>query len=183
MRRYKKTDALQDSDSGLDLKCFFKGSSLRVEGYDVNEDGQLMLYVRSSETHGVCPYCQTVSRKVHSRYTRRLQDLPAFGDNVILCFKARKFFCHNVECGYRTFAEQPGNEVFRYRRRTRRCEVLVYRHGLNLSSIAASSMLGNMGVGISKSTVLRDLHRLRVPECTDVRKIGVDDWAFRKGMD
>lgn len=179
----KKFDALQDSDSKLDLNCFFKGSCLRVEGYDINEDGQFLLYVRSSETHGVCPYCQTVSHKIHSRYTRRLRDLPAFGENVILCFKARKFFCHNGECGYRTFAEQPGNEVFRYRRRTRRCEVLVYRHGLHLSSITASSILGNMGVGISKSTVLRDLHRLRVPECSDVRKIGVDDWAFRKGID
>ena len=44
-------------------------------------------------------------------------------------------------------------------------------------------MLENMGDGISKSTVLRDLHRLRVPEFTDVQKIGADDWAFRKGID
>lgn len=179
----KNFDALQDPDSKLDLNHFFKGGCLQVEGYDMNDDGQLSLYVRSTETYGICPYCQTVSHKVHSRYTRRLQDLPAFGQNVILCFRTRKFFCHNGECRYRTFAEQPGNEIFRYRRRTRRCEVLVYRQGLHLSSINASSMLVNMGVGISKSTVLRDLHRIIVPECADVRKIGVDDWAFRKGID
>ena len=39
-----------------------------------------------------------------------------------------------------------------------------------------------MGISISKSTILRDLHRLSLPESGDVRKIGVDDWAFRKGI-
>lgn len=173
---------LQTSDSQLDLNRFFRNSNLCVEGYDENDEGQLLIYVRSSECHGICPYCQTVSHRIHSRYLRQLQDLPAFGQNVILCFRARKFFCSNNECRYRTFAEQPGNEIFRYRRRTRRCEVLVYRHGLHLSSLNASSMLENMGVKISKSTVLRDLHRIRIPDFEDIRKIGVDDWAFRKGV-
>lgn len=94
----KNFDALQDPDSKFDLNHFFKGCCLQVEGYDMNDDGQLSLYVRSTETYGICPYCQTVSHKVHSRYTRRLQDLPAFGQNVILCFRTRKFFCHNEEC-------------------------------------------------------------------------------------
>ena len=136
--------------------------------------------VKWTDCHGVCHYYQSVSRKVHSRYMRRLQDLSAFGQSVILCFHARKFFCHNKECRYRTFAEQPGNELFRYRRRTRRCEALVYRQGLQLSSINSSCMLGNVDVRISKLTILRDLHRLSVPQCADVHKIGVDDWAFRR---
>lgn len=179
----KKIDFLQDPDSKLDLNHFFRDNHLHVDGYEEDMNGCLLLYTRSSKPHGVCPYCQSVSRKVHSRYMRRLQDLPAFGKNVILCFQARKFFCHNKECRYRTFAEQPGNEVFRYRRRTRRCEVIVYRQGLQLSSINSSCMLVNMGIRISKSTILRDLHRLRTPQCTEIRKIGVDDWAFRKGID
>ena len=146
-------------------------------------NGCLLLYTCSSKSHGVCHYCQSVSRKVHSRYMRRLQDLSAFGQNVILCFHARKFLCHNKECRYRTFAEQPGNELFRYRRRTRRCEVIVYRQGLQLSSINSSCMLGNMGVRISKSTILRDLHRLSVPQCADIRKIGGRRLGFPKGID
>lgn len=176
----KKFDFLQDSR--IELNLFFNNSHLHVDDYKESDDGYLMLYVCSSEPHGVCPYCQALSRKVHSRYTRRLQDLPAFGRKVFLYFRARKFFCHNMECKHRTFAEQPGNEIFRYRRRTRRCEVLVYRQGLHLSSINSSSLLLNMGISISKSTILRDLHRLSLPESGDVRKIGVDDWAFRKGI-
>ena len=151
-----------------------------MDGYEEDMNGCLLLYTRSSRLHGICPYCQSVSRKVHNRYIRRLQDLPAFGKNVILCFQARKFFCHNKEYRYKTFAEQPGNEVFRYRRTTRRCEGSVYRQGLQLSSINSSCMLVNRGIRISKSTILRDLHRLRTPQCTEIRKIGVDDWAFRK---
>lgn len=179
----KKYNVQQNSGSKLDLNHFFRNCCLHIDGYEKDDKGDLVLYACSAESYGVCPYCQSISVKVHSRYTRRLQDLPAFGQNVSISFQARKFFCPNKECKYKTFAEQPGNEVFRYRRKTRRCEVLVCRQGLHLSSITASSMLMKMGIRISKSTVLRDLHRLRVPHCENIRKIGVDDWAFRKGID
>ncbi|MDE6192706.1 MAG: transposase family protein [Muribaculaceae bacterium] len=72
-----------------------------MDGYEEDMNGCLLLYPRSSKPYGVCPYYQAISRKVHSRYMRRLQDLPAFGQNVILCFHGRKFFCHNKECRYR----------------------------------------------------------------------------------
>lgn len=175
---------VKERDAEIDLNFFFRGSSLRVEGWeDMGNDGCVTLYVRSTEEGASCPYCGQYSEKVHSRYHRHLRDLPALGKEVSICFEARKFFCNNQQCRYRTFAEQPGNEMFRYRRRTRRCEVVVYRHGLCLSSMTTSSLLTNMGIPISKSTVLRDLNRLDVPECRDIRKIGVDDWAFRKGID
>ena len=38
------------------------------------------------------------------------------------------------------------------------------------------------GIPISSSTVLRDLHRLCPSSYEDVREIGVDDWAWRKGV-
>ena len=35
---------------------------------------------------------------------------------------------------------------------------------------------------LSGDTVLRDIHRMSVPERCEVKEIGVDDWAFRKGV-
>lgn len=171
-------------DSGIDLNFFFRPTSLIVDGWDESTDSRaLTLYMRAIGNEGVCPYCGHESSRVHSRYERHLRDLPAFGKEVHIRFHARKFFCDNPDCRRKTFAEQPGSEVFRYRRRTRRCEVAVYRHGLSQSSVQASEVLGGIGIAVSKSTVLRDLRRMRIPGRSDVRRIGVDDWAFRKGKD
>ncbi len=129
-----------------------------------------------------CPYCGFTSRRVHSRYMRTITDLSIIGHPVIISFGARKFFCDNPGCGRKTFAKQPGDEVFRYRRRTRRCEMAVTQHGLKCSSESARKLLCVMGVRLSGDTILRDLHRMSVPERTGVEEVGVDDWAFRKGV-
>lgn len=99
-----------------------------------------------------------------------------------MTLEVRKFFCKNTTCSKRTFAEQPGNEIFRYRRRTRRCETAVIRQGLSVSSAMASKLLSFSGIFLSRSTILRDLHRLRLSSCQDVEEIGIDDWAWRKGL-
>ncbi len=57
----------------------------------------------------------------------------------------------------------------------------VTRQGLS-SSENASRLLSMSGIRLSQSTVLRDLHRLHVSPYRDIRRIGVDDWAQRKGM-
>lgn len=140
------------------------------------------IYAQCSLPHGVCPYCGCVSHSVHSRYHRTITDLSILGHPVVITFEARKFFCHNPNCRRKTFAEQPGDEVFRYRRRTRRCEVAVTQHGLRCSSESARKLLSVIGVSISGDTVLRDIHRMSVPDRCEVKEIGVDDWAFRKGL-
>lgn len=139
------------------------------------------IYAQCSLPHGVCPYCGCVSHSVHSRYHRTITDLSILGHPVVITFEARKFFCHNPNCRRKTFAEQPGDEVFRYRRRTRRCEVAVTQHGLRCSSESARKLLSVIGVSISGDTVLSDIHRMSVPDRCEVKEIGVDAWAFRKG--
>ena len=140
------------------------------------------LYASSSLDYGRCPYCGHVSSQVHSRYFRTLQDMSILGERVVLHLEVRKFFCHNADCQKKTFAEQPGDEVFRYRRRTCRCERTVARHGISVSSGSASHLLAHMGISVSPSTILRDLHRISTPEYGNVEVVGVDDWAWRKGV-
>ena len=172
----------QSLESDLNLSFLFSSSELTVETVDI-QDSQIHIYCKSSCYSATCPYCQMESSKVHSRYTRRITDLPILGRTCVLYVGVRKFFCSNKHCGHKTFSEQPGNELFRYRRRTRRCELHVLRTGISCSSNKASTLLAYSGIPVCNTTVLRDIHRTTLPEYKNVRRIGVDDWAFRKGVD
>lgn len=60
-----------------------------------------------AEAHSVvpelaCPDCATVSRRVHSRYGRRLAEYPVGGRRVVVKLKVRRFFCDTADCGRRT---------------------------------------------------------------------------------
>ena len=175
-----KEDKRNSSDI-VGISPIYQTSELLVNGVS-HESGVFHFHVSSSLDYGVCPYCGHVSHRVHSRYVRVVQDLPVLGEQVILYLKVRKFFCPNDDCAKNTFAEQPGNEIFRYRRRTCRCERMVARQGISVPSGMASRLLSRIGIGISGSTVLRDIHRIRPSDHEDVTKIGVDDWAWRKGV-
>lgn len=184
-----KNFSFKDTKSGiasdkphLPLSSFFERAELEIESVEVIDDSHVAIYAHCPLEYGVCPYCGTVSHKVHSRYIRHPCDLPMLGHKVCLNLSMRKFFCSNSNCKHKTFAEQPGNEVFRYRRRTRRCEVFAAKVSLETSSVAASRILETAGVQISHSTVRRDLKRMQVPEYEDSKAIGVDDWAIRKGV-
>lgn len=171
----------KSSDPVIQLSSLYESSSIHIESVE-KIDGEYHLYGQSSDMYGICPYCGTRSSRVHSRYLRMVKDLSILGTGVTIHLLVRKFFCNGECCRHKTFAEQPGNEIFRYRRRTRRCEVLVAQQSASCSTSKASKLLRAMNIPMSSSTVLRDLHRIKVPDIPTVRKIGIDDWAFRKGV-
>ena len=174
---------LTQSGAKADLSSLYSPSNLWVEHIECCEDHpSYHLFARCNLPYGECPYCGRISHRVHSKYMRTIADLSILGLPVVITFEARKFFCDNPDCRRKTFAEQPGDEVFRYRRRTRRCEMVVTQHGLKTSSESARKLLSAIGVRVSGDTVLRDIHRMSVPEHQEVHEIGVDDWAFRKGV-
>ena len=174
-------DIVQNFHYTESLSHIYLSSNLTLHEI-IRENHIFYLYVSSSLDYGICPYCGCHNNSVHSRYIRTIQDLSILGEPVVLYVEIRKFFCSNHSCQKKTFAEQPGDEVFRYRRRTCRCERTVARHGISTSAKSASRLLGHLGIRISASTVLRDLHRMKPSKHEDVTKIGVDDWAWHKGI-
>jgi len=180
-RKKQTYDKEISSSDTIRVSSFYESSNIQIEYVELN-DRVYHLYGRSSLGYGVCPYCGTVSHRIHSKYYRTVTDLSIVGSGVVIHFQARKFFCEGQSCQYKTFAEQPGNEIFRYRRRTRRCEVLVAQQSSVCSSNTAKKLLSAMNVPLSSSTIIRDLHRITVPDVPSVRRIGVDDWAYRKGV-
>ena len=157
MSKYPNGDKVttKKPESSIDLATISpcsKGISQIYQSSEINilfadhDDGIFHLYGSSSLEYGRCPYCGRISRRVHSRYVRTIQDLSILGRRVVLYLEVRKFFCDNEDCRKKTFAEQPGDEVFRYRRRTCRCERAVARHGISVSSDSASRLLEHMGI-------------------------------------
>jgi transposase len=81
---------------------------LDLSGVRVTESA-ITLVARTSSRLARCPVCGKRSRKVHSRYTRTLADLPWQGGPVTVGLRVRRFFCDQRACNREIFAERlPG---------------------------------------------------------------------------
>ena len=65
-----------------------------------------VITVRPTSGTSLCPGCGASSGRIHSRYQRRLTDLPLAGRQVRLVVVARRFRCDTVLCGRRIFTER-----------------------------------------------------------------------------
>src|SRR5947208_2472147 len=79
-------------------------SDLVIEQVSITND--VTITVRSAFPTASCPCCETISKRVQSRYTRTLRDLPASGRPVHLVVQVRRFFCEENTCVRKIFAER-----------------------------------------------------------------------------
>jgi transposase len=147
----------------------------------VHDTATTTITVRSPKDFGVCPSCGTVSHRVHSRYHRRVGDLPLSGRSVKLLVVARRFRCDAVLCGRQIFAERFADDALApWARRTARLDLIVHHLGLALGGRPAASFSQRLMLPVSKDTLLRMVRRrARVP-CDRLNVIGIDDWARRR---
>src|SRR5260370_38735150 len=75
---------------------------LRVDQVTVAAE-ELTLALASSQTTVCCPVCGQPSTRVHSRYTRSLQDLPWGPRRVRLPPAGDPFFCRKTRCARAVF--------------------------------------------------------------------------------
>ena len=106
-------------------------SSLVPRGFVVEsacyEGDKAVITVRPSGSFGLCPSCGTVSRRIHSRYRRRVTDLPLSGRVVELLVIARRFRCEAVLCGRQIFTERFSDGILApSARRTARLDSIVH---------------------------------------------------------
>ena len=153
-----------------------------VEGAVLN-GATAVITVRSTASAGVCPGRGDVSRRVHSRYTRRLADLPVAGRPVRLELKARRFRCEAVLCARRIFAERfDPNVLAPSARRTARLECLVHHLGLALGGRPAAALAQRLMLPVSNDTLLRAVRRRGKAPLTPPDVIGIDDWAWKRNQ-
>lgn len=127
----------------------------------------------SSECH--CPQCGWTSRRVRSRYDRRLADLPWQGRWVMLLWRTRRWCCDNPACGRRTFAERQPNVAVANARRTSRLATALSAIGQTCGGEGGSRLASRLAMPTGSATVLRILRGLPLHTAPAPRVLGVDD--------
>ena len=153
-----------------------------VEGVS-NDFGGPVLTVRAASETSRCPGCGAASARIHSRYQRRLTDLPIANKPVHIVILARRFHCDAVLCGRRIFAERFDEKVLApWARRTTRLDQIVHCLGLALGGRPAAGFARRLMLPVSNDTLLRVVRRRRRSRFAPPTVIGIDDWAWRRNQ-
>ena len=141
---------------------------------------QITLIASSTKTTAQCPLCQQLTHRVHSRYSRKLTDLPWADYNITLQLRVQKFFCINALCKRRIFTERLGGITAPWARKTKRLAEKLTAIGLALGGNAGVHLSQKLGFVVSRNTLLQMVRRIPLPPVITPATLGVDDFAFRK---
>ena len=141
----------------------------------------LLIDARARTPEAVCPDCHAPSARVHSRYTRRLRDLPIAEHPVSLRLHVRRFRCPTPTCPRQTFAERLPALAPWHAQRTGRLTETIRVLGGEAGGEAGARMATRLRMPLSSDTVLRILRRTSAPAQAAPRVLGIDDFALRKG--
>jgi transposase len=162
----------------LELLAAPEGSRLNLCALDVDS---LTVFLETTAPTASCPLCGSDSRRVHSRYTRRLDDLPCFGRAFQAQVTVRRFLCLEPECPRRVFAERLSGFTEPHARTTTRLRQAHCAIGCALGGEAGSRLTLRLAMTTSPDTLLRRVKQLHNRSAPPLRFVGIDDWAWRKG--
>ena len=137
----------------------------------------------STRQSALCPVCAHESTSRHSGYSRRLADLPWQGCSVQLWLSVHKYRCQQKECPRRVFCQRVPGVAQVYARRTERLAVVVGAVGYVAGGLPGERLLRRLAISISDDSIRRQVVRNAAPgpaEQEPVRRVGIDDWAWRK---
>lgn len=170
----------------MEVTAFFspflpETTSLHLDSWQLDAPASLLtLHVTSTQTVVRCPVCAVPAERMHSRYTRTLADLPWAHDRVRLQLRVRKWFCQNSQCVRQIFTERLPTVAAPWARQTQRLVHWLTHIALALGGTAGAQLSRELGGAVSRTILLRLLHRRVVPSCATPTVLGVDDFALRK---
>jgi transposase len=129
-----------------------------------------------------CPLCRRRSRRVHSRYHRTLADLPISGRRVILVVRVRRFRCLTSACPRQIFAERLPDLAAPFARRSQPLQQALERVGFAVGGEAGSRLARCLAMPASPDSLLRMIRAAPLPDPGQPRVIGLDDWAYKRGL-
>ena|GEM_PF-1058845 len=148
-------------------------------------DGCITAVVETTRAAAECPICGSASTRAHSRYVRRVADLPWHGVGFRLQVHVRRFFCDHLSCARRIFTERLPGVVAPYGRRTARLEEWLEEWlrelGFALGGEAGARLVRSLGLLASPDTLLRQIRRTPLPARPAPQVVSVDDWCRRRG--
>lgn len=148
----------------------------------IAKNDTINVFMKPPSKSSKCPQCKEHSYRIHSRYRRCIADLPWEGIAVVLALNVRKFFCSNDNCNQRVFCERLPEIVEPYGRKTMRLNDALTIIGFALGGRAGERAGTKLTLQASARTLLRRVRKETVAIPEEVRILGVDDFAFRKGQ-
>lgn len=156
------------------------GDGLVIE--QISREGhQIIVSVRSTASLARCPLCAAASESIHSHYLRTVADLPQAGQLIILKLIVRRFFCRNALCARRIFTERLPELVEPWAQMTNRLREALRVLSFATYAEAGSRLAPHLGMKGSPSTLLRCQKATSLVPPEAFTKIGLDDFAFRRG--
>ncbi|MDF0522201.1 ISL3 family transposase [Bradyrhizobium yuanmingense] len=113
---------------------------------------------------------------------RRLSDLPWQGRVVEIRLHARRFRCANSQCSRRIFTERLPETVRPKARRTSRLSESQLAIGFAVGGEPDARLSRRLAMPASGDTLLRMIRAAEFSSPGAPRVIGIDDWAWRKGL-
>ena len=150
------------------------------ENTSSNTAERVTIVIRASANSCPCPLCGALAIRVHSRYTRRLGDLPIAGHRTGVILRTRRFFCASGDCPRRIFAERFDGVVQRRARRASRLDEGVNCLAIALGGRPAAALSRRLNVRVSNDTLLRMVGRRGAPEFAPPMIVGIDGWAWKR---
>jgi transposase len=143
--------------------------------------GVVTMHARARSAGADCPHCGSASGRVHGRYMRRLADAAVGGASVVIELLVRRFKCPNPACRAVTFAEQIAGLTSPHARYTPLGREQLTSIALALAGRAGARLAGVLGLRVAKDTLLRLVRAAPEGPVGEIRVLGVDDFALRKG--
>src|SRR5262245_23911557 len=82
-------------------------ASLALVSVEMHQETQIITAIaQTTAREANCPVCGRPASRVHSKYVRRLADLPCSGQQVRWLIQVRRFWCKNPQCSRVLFTEQ-----------------------------------------------------------------------------
>jgi len=144
-------------------------------------DGTMSISGTAQMASARCPLCGRRSRSVHSWYSRTVSDLPVARIVVVLRLRVRRFFCCVPSCPRRIFTERLPALVAPHGRWSQGLRAVVQQIGFALGGEAGARLARVLGMRTSPDTLLNLIRAKPLPAVGDVRLLGLDEWAWRKG--
>ena len=155
-------------------------TSLHLDSWQLDAPVSLLtVHVTSTQTVARCPVCTVPAKRLHSRYTRTLADLPWAHDRVRLQLRVRKWFCQHPHCSRQIFTERLPTVAAPWARQTQRLVHWLTHMAVALGGTAGAQLSRRLGGAGSRTMLLRLLRQLVVASRATPTVLGVDDFALR----
>ncbi len=167
----------------MKIECLLPAvAGLQVTGVAYQEK-LVSLSLTTTHPRAHCPVCGNGSEKIHSRYQRRVADLPWADKQVQLLLAVRRFFCEQSECKRKVFSERLHPAIAAYARRTARLDHHLQTLALLLGGEGAALLCQLLNTSaLSGDTLLKLTRKASIDTPTTPTVLGIDEWAIRKGQ-